>query len=458
MPTGTVIGLGLGSSCLGALTIVPPPASASTFVVRAGTAKGAAPVPILLASQSGDPTLATGDLVNLFSLSASLPYFLTVFQSSVVAWQIAGAVEGVNQEWQKPQWRVAVAGDSPGTPVNLGDPVQLIHIGTGLALTVNADGSLGLAPPKAACLTVVHFTAASAALPTSWILPPWVEVYFPYWYQPVDWIPGWWPTWWGPGNPSCPWYVPGCPRYVPPPPPPVNPCRGPYPPYWCHGPHPQNPCAGPNPPFWCKPGGDVDGHGCRASAGYRWCPPAGRCVSATEPCGNRPGPKPGPQPKPKPWPPLPPQPTRPGGDADSHGCRASAGYRWCPAKNKCIFATEPCGAITGGDADSHGCRASAGYRWCQEKQSCIPVTESCSATAEIGAVGAHLGFTPKFHASGPLFSHSAVGLFDQHGGGLLGGGVGGVHHDSGGGAAAMGLLRDSRLAGPGAFSRQRMFA
>lgn len=33
---------------------------------------------------------------------------------------------------------------------------------------------------------------------------------------------------------------------------------------------------------------------------------------------------------------VPGKPVKPGGDADSHGCRPSAGYAWCPRENQCV--------------------------------------------------------------------------------------------------------------------------
>jgi len=83
-----------------------------------------------------------------------------------------------------------------------------------------------------------------------------------------------------------------------------------------------------------------------------------------------------------------------GGDADVHGCRPSAGYRWCEAKSSCIRpwekdlynegafagqceeassgkALETPAVIVGGDVDKQGCIPSAGYRWCDDMSSCI---------------------------------------------------------------------------------------
>eukprot|EP00933_Yihiella_yeosuensis_P080952 TRINITY_DN94481_c0_g1_i1.p1 TRINITY_DN94481_c0_g1~~TRINITY_DN94481_c0_g1_i1.p1 ORF type:complete len:306 (+),score=68.05 TRINITY_DN94481_c0_g1_i1:95-1012(+) len=76
-----------------------------------------------------------------------------------------------------------------------------------------------------------------------------------------------------------------------------------------------------------------------------------------------------------------------GGTKDPHGCIPTAGYSWCEAKSSCIRPWEEgirseedfkakCNKDSdvqklGGDADAHGCRASAGYIWCEAKQSCI---------------------------------------------------------------------------------------
>merc|ERR1712130_179919 len=77
-----------------------------------------------------------------------------------------------------------------------------------------------------------------------------------------------------------------------------------------------------------------------------------------------------------------------GDDIDDHDCIPSAGYTWCKAKSLCIRPWEygiqthieflaMCSvptlaeALAGGDADSHGCRPSAGYKWCAAMSSCI---------------------------------------------------------------------------------------
>ena len=74
-----------------------------------------------------------------------------------------------------------------------------------------------------------------------------------------------------------------------------------------------------------------------------------------------------------------------GGDKDSHGCLASAGYTWCQIKNKCLrtweeackisttTTTKP--PIVGGDKDAHGCLVSAGYSWCELKNKCLRTWE-----------------------------------------------------------------------------------
>mmetsp|Transcript_139012 Transcript_139012/g.337671 ORF Transcript_139012/g.337671 Transcript_139012/m.337671 type:complete len:320 (-) Transcript_139012:252-1211(-) len=130
------------------------------------------------------------------------------------------------------------------------------------------------------------------------------------------------------------------------------------------------------------PGGDADQHDCRPSAGYRWCEATSSCV--------------------RPWElglhtpeafkakclPAAASMLRAGGDADSHGCRPSAGYRWCHAKEACIRLWEEdmkteqdfvvrCerekvnAVVVGGDRDEHGCIPSAGYSWCEATSECI---------------------------------------------------------------------------------------
>ena len=75
-------------------------------------------------------------------------------------------------------------------------------------------------------------------------------------------------------------------------------------------------------------GSDKDEHGCRASAGERWCPSTKSCLSVTETC--------------------PPEEKTPmGSDKDEHGCRPSAGERWCPSTNRCLSVTQPCPPAAG---------------------------------------------------------------------------------------------------------------
>ena len=45
----------------------------------------------------------------------------------------------------------------------------------------------------------------------------------------------------------------------------------------------------------------------------------------------------------------------------------------------CTFA--PCPSIVGNDTDAHGCKPSAGYSWCEAKQKCVrPFEEPCEGT------------------------------------------------------------------------------
>ncbi|MFH0861630.1 MAG: serpin family protein [Candidatus Altiarchaeota archaeon] len=114
-----------------------------------------------------------------------------------------------------------------------------------------------------------------------------------------------------------------------------------------------------------------------------------------------------------------------GGDSDAHGCKASAGYSWCEASQKCIRAWEenctvqracteearicpdgsavgrngpncefaPCPAPLGGDRDAHGCLGSAGYSWCEAKQKCLRVwEEECSSGQASSVVEANNEF------------------------------------------------------------------
>ena len=72
-----------------------------------------------------------------------------------------------------------------------------------------------------------------------------------------------------------------------------------------------------------------------------------------------------------------------GGDRDSHGCIASAGYAWCEALQACIqpWETNCTAPLIGGDKDVHGCYTAAGYSWCGAKQKCIRSwEENCAAS------------------------------------------------------------------------------
>jgi hypothetical protein len=66
-----------------------------------------------------------------------------------------------------------------------------------------------------------------------------------------------------------------------------------------------------------------------------------------------------------------------GGDLDEHGCKASAGYSWCEAKQKCLRTWEEnCTAgLVGNDSDEHGCKASTGYAWDADIGACARAFE-----------------------------------------------------------------------------------
>jgi len=128
-------------------------------------------------------------------------------------------------------------------------------------------------------------------------------------------------------------------------------------------------------------GADADEHGCRPSAGYRWCPSTSACVRPWE-LGVRTAEAL----KDKCTPAASAEEVQLGGDADSHGCRPSAGYLWCEAMASCVrprekgirsseaFAAKCEGkamTLLGGDVDKHGCRPSAGYSWCEAMSECI---------------------------------------------------------------------------------------
>jgi hypothetical protein len=85
-----------------------------------------------------------------------------------------------------------------------------------------------------------------------------------------------------------------------------------------------------------------------------------------------------------------------GGDADEHGCRASAGYQYCKSLGECVRPWElasqyglenspeafdtfchnaPEMPAIGGDVDEHGCKPSAGYVWCAVESRCVRLFE-----------------------------------------------------------------------------------
>ena len=100
-------------------------------------------------------------------------------------------------------------------------------------------------------------------------------------------------------------------------------------------------------------GDDTDKHGCKASAGYSWCAAQNKCIPAWDDCTAE----------------------MPGSDVDEHGCKASAGQSWCESKNKCIRSwEEDCPAVMpGSDSNEHGCSPSQG--WCHTFKQCVPLDE-----------------------------------------------------------------------------------
>lgn len=85
-------------------------------------------------------------------------------------------------------------------------------------------------------------------------------------------------------------------------------------------------------------GGDRDGHGCVASAGYRWCDTVGKCERPWE-LAKKEGFNPSEADFTKFCTPAkkaaPPRPAPVGGDRDAHGCVGSAGYLWCAHTSQC---------------------------------------------------------------------------------------------------------------------------
>jgi len=118
-------------------------------------------------------------------------------------------------------------------------------------------------------------------------------------------------------------------------------------------------------------GNDSDIHGCIDSAGYSWCETKQKCI--------------------RPW-----------EENCTIACTAEA--KMCPDGSavgrtgpNCEFA--PCPVLVGNDSDAHGCKGSAGYSWCEAKQKCLRIwEETCEgslkgsevmniADATCGAIG-----------------------------------------------------------------------
>ena len=120
----------------------------------------------------------------------------------------------------------------------------------------------------------------------------------------------------------------------------------------------------PNSPRGQIVGNDRDSHGCIGSAGYEWCDALGKCMRPWEENCTAPIIGPGaaePNGVPAPAPPQ---------------VNASAGLLVPPQIN-----ASP-GPIAGNDSDSHGCKGSAGYTWCEAKQKCLRSwEENCTLSA-----------------------------------------------------------------------------
>ncbi len=115
-------------------------------------------------------------------------------------------------------------------------------------------------------------------------------------------------------------------------------------------------CAQQGPPIV---GNDTDAHGCKISAGYSWCDAQQKCI-------------------------------RPFEENCTVACTMEA--KICPDGSSvgrvgpdCEFA--PCpqgnqtGPLVGNDTDAHGCKPSAGYSWCEAKQMCIrPFETPCEGS------------------------------------------------------------------------------
>jgi len=136
-----------------------------------------------------------------------------------------------------------------------------------------------------------------------------------------------------------------------------------------------------------------DAHGCVPDGGYQWCSALGKCIRPWETNCTA-------------------SQQLIGGEKDEHGCYTSAGYVWCSVIAQCVQPwVTPCNAsqltnglegsdsalgrnspptLVGGDRDSHGCIASAGYSWCPGKNKCLRVwEEACNDTDRLANAQEH---------------------------------------------------------------------
>ena len=105
--------------------------------------------------------------------------------------------------------------------------------------------------------------------------------------------------------------------------------------YWCHRLQSCVPLGGsccPPQQKWCPerraciPSQSRCTGGC--PEGQIWCPALGACINPWErhcPSAH-----------------VPAVPAAPGGSVDSHGCRSSAGERWCEPMQQCVYWSTPC--------------------------------------------------------------------------------------------------------------------
>jgi len=160
----------------------------------------------------------------------------------------------------------------------------------------------------------------------------------------------------------------------------------------------EEPCAIQLPIPHSPIGGKKPGERCLGAAGYEWCPSKYKCLRRWEEhCDDFDQPPPpkrglrvhGTQPigrvgaAQKPVPEADQQQAPIGGKKPGERCLGSAGYEWCPSKDKCLrrweeycsdfesVSLENGAAPIGGMKPGERCLSAGGYEWCPSKNKCL---------------------------------------------------------------------------------------